>query len=157
MKRFLFIVACLFLVASARSQDQVFNPNIRTTKLYRLGDPVSFPFIMLGSTETLELHFDDCSVALPGAKVPPLATIVSGAAAKQRALNTAFMKHQDKRYPQMTTSWARGLVWGFAHLSLSGEEATVRFIETPDDGSGAAQTVHTARFPRRSNADQGVH
>ncbi len=59
MKRFLFIVACLLLVASGWSQDQVFNPNIRTTKLYRLGDPVSFPFIMLGSTETLELHFDD--------------------------------------------------------------------------------------------------
>jgi tartrate-resistant acid phosphatase type 5 len=111
---------------------------------------------LAGHDHTLELHFDDCSVALPGAKVAPLASIVSGAAAKQRALNTAFMQHQDKRYPQLTTDWARGLVWGFAHLSLSGDEATVRFIETADDGSGAMQTVHTARFARRSSAAPGM-
>ena len=59
MKRILFTLTCYVLVTSVWSQDLVFNPNIRTVKLYRLGDPVSFPFIMVGSTEMLELHFDD--------------------------------------------------------------------------------------------------
>ncbi len=108
-----------------------------------------------GHDHTLELHFDDCSRALPGKPVKPLPAVVSGAAAKQRALNTAFMRHQLERYPELTTDWARGLVWGFAHLTVSGDLATLRFIETPDDGSGAANLTHTAQFPRRSGA--GTH
>ena len=80
----------------------------------------------------------------------PLPAIVSGAAAKQRALNTAFMRHQLARYPELATDWASGLVWGFAHLTLSGDEATLRFVTTPDDGSGTTTLAHTARFKRRS-------
>jgi hypothetical protein len=110
---------------------------------------------LAGHDHTLELHYDDCSRALPGRKVPPLPAIVSGAASKQRALNTAFMRHQSERYPELRTDWARGLVWGFAHLTLSGDEATLRFIETPDDGSGAAKLVHTAHLHRRGAAVQG--
>jgi hypothetical protein len=59
MKRIVTIITCLFLVINLWSQDQVFNPNIHTVKLYRLGDAASFPFIVLGNTEMLELHFDD--------------------------------------------------------------------------------------------------
>lgn len=59
MKRNLFIIACLFLSVSVWSQDQVFDANIRTVKLYRTTDPVAFPLVMLGSTDMLELHFDD--------------------------------------------------------------------------------------------------
>ena len=109
---------------------------------------------LAGHDHTLELHYDDCSRALPGAAVQPLPAVVSGAASKQGALNTAFMRHQLARYPQLSTAWARGLVWGFAHLTLSGEEATLRFIETPDDASGAVQPIHTARFTRRSHRNQ---
>jgi hypothetical protein len=110
---------------------------------------------LAGHDHTLELHYDDCSRALPGRTVPPLPAIVSGAAAKQRALNTAFMRHQGEKYPELTTDWARGLLWGFAHLTLSGDEATLHFIDTPDDGSGAANLVHTARFRRRGADAEG--
>lgn len=54
---FIFIFCVFGLVGF--SQDQVFNSNIRSVKLYRFGDQVSFPIITLGSTEGLELHFDD--------------------------------------------------------------------------------------------------
>lgn len=103
-----------------------------------------------GHDHTLELHYDDCREAGLSGKVVPLPQVVSGAAAKQRALNTAFMKHQAQRYPQLRTDWARGLVWGFAHLRIVGDEATATFVETPDDGSGNVQVVHTAKFLRRS-------
>ncbi len=56
---------------------------------------------LAGHDHTLELHFDDCSRALPGKTVKPLPAVVSGAAAKQRALNTAFMRHQLERYPEL--------------------------------------------------------
>jgi hypothetical protein len=75
---------------------------------------------------------------------------VSGAAAKQRGLNTAFMRHQREGYAELMTEWARGLVWGFAHLTVSADEATLRFVTTPDDGLGTADLAYTAQFRRRS-------
>jgi hypothetical protein len=104
---------------------------------------------LAGHDHTLELHYDDCREALPGIQVPPLPSIVSGAASKQRALNSAFMRHQAERYPQLETAWARGLLWGFAHLTLDDDTATLRFITTPDDGSGTADVAYETRFPRR--------
>ena len=60
-----------------------------------------------------------------------------------------------ERYPELATDWAQGLVWGFAHLTLSGDEATLRFVTTPDDGSGTTSVAHTARFKRRSGSVAG--
>jgi tartrate-resistant acid phosphatase type 5 len=105
---------------------------------------------LAGHDHTLELHHDDCREALPDAQVEPLPNVVAGAAAKQRALNSNFMRHQARKYPQLRTEWARGLVWGFAHLAVSGDAATLTFVQTPDDGSGKAVPVHVARFERRS-------
>jgi hypothetical protein len=59
MKRILFIFLGLFWVVTTFAQDQVFNPNIKTVKLYRFGDQLSFPVVLLGATDGLELHFDD--------------------------------------------------------------------------------------------------
>lgn len=53
------IFACLIFGVSVLAQDQVFNRNIKTVKLYRAGDQTSFPIVFLNSTEGLELHFDD--------------------------------------------------------------------------------------------------
>jgi tartrate-resistant acid phosphatase type 5 len=105
---------------------------------------------LAGHDHTLELHHDDCREALPGERVAPLPNVVSGAASKQRALNTSFMRHQAQKYPQLRTDWARGLVWGFAHLEVSGDAATLTFVETPDDGSGKAATVYVTRLERRT-------
>jgi hypothetical protein len=95
------------------------------------------------------MQHDDCRDAWPGAKVPPLPNVVSGAAAKQRALNTAFMAHQARKYPQLRTEWAEGLVWGFAHLEVRGDIAKVTFVETPDDGSGQPVVRHVSELRRR--------
>jgi hypothetical protein len=102
-----------------------------------------------GHDHTLEMQHDDCRDAWPGAKVPPLPNVVSGAAAKQRALNTAFMAHQARKYPQLRTEWAEGLVWGFAHLEVRGDIAKVTFVETPDDGSGQPVVRHVSELRRR--------
>jgi len=59
MKRILFVFISLFWILAAFAQDQVFNQNIKTIKLYRFGDQISFPVLSLGSAEGLELHFDD--------------------------------------------------------------------------------------------------
>jgi hypothetical protein len=49
----LFLVVFSALAASAQSEG------IRTVKLYRSGDQTSFPALVLGSSDALELHFDD--------------------------------------------------------------------------------------------------
>lgn len=46
-------------VSAQRQPDQVFNPSIKTIKLTKFGDPVSYPVINLNSADLLELHFDD--------------------------------------------------------------------------------------------------
>jgi hypothetical protein len=58
MKRSIFFVF-LFVSSGLFAQEQVLSSNIKTAKLYRYGDQISFPVIALGSTEGLELHFDD--------------------------------------------------------------------------------------------------
>jgi len=57
---FLFLFAFVFsLNAVAQYSDRTLNENIKSVKLYRVGDQTSFPAISLGSGEALELHFDD--------------------------------------------------------------------------------------------------
>lgn len=59
MKTLLFIFSFALLTCSAFAQDQIFNSNIKTVKLYKTGDQISFPIIALGNADALELHFDD--------------------------------------------------------------------------------------------------
>lgn len=103
-----------------------------------------------GHEHTLELATDDCSTAVPGAKLPPMPAIVTGAAGKQRPLNTAFMGHQARNNPQYHSLYAHGMVWGFAHVTLAGDTATVTMVSTGNDGSGATRVETTHDFARRS-------
>jgi hypothetical protein len=107
---------------------------------------------LAGHEHTLELHSDSCAKALPGGRVLPLPQIVSGAAAKQRPLNTWFMAHQARDNPELTTFFAKGMTWGYAHLTLDGDRATVQVFSTPDDGSGRNVLETTQTFQRRSGA-----
>jgi tartrate-resistant acid phosphatase type 5 len=107
---------------------------------------------LAGHEHTLEVHTDSCTEALPGSDVPPLPQVVSGSASKMRPTNSAFMRQQLKKYPELHTLFARGLTWGFAHLTFAGDQVTVRMIETPRDGSGTAQVAYEHAFPRRSAA-----
>lgn len=107
-------------------------------------------FYFAGHEHTLELHTDACKDAPDARGRPPLAEIVSGAAGKQRPLNTAFARHQVAASPELTSVWTRGLVWGFAHVTLEANQATIRMITTPDDGRGTSEVVFEHRFDRRS-------
>jgi hypothetical protein len=43
----------------AQRVDTILSGKIRTVKLFRVGDPVSYPILYMQSGEQLELHFDD--------------------------------------------------------------------------------------------------
>jgi hypothetical protein len=60
MKHFLFPFLLLTaLAAHSQLPDHIYKPNIRSIKLYKAGDPFSYPVIKLNSGEELELYFDD--------------------------------------------------------------------------------------------------
>ena len=101
-----------------------------------------------GHEHTLELHSDSCAAELPGAS--PLPQIISGAAGKQRPLNSWFVAHQQRKSPQLTTHFAKGLIWGYAHLTIEGDAATIRLIRVPNEGEPQSEVLHTQTFRRRS-------
>ncbi|HEX7769702.1 MAG TPA: metallophosphoesterase [Dokdonella sp.] len=103
---------------------------------------------LAGHEHTLEVHTDDCSAAGAGTRRAPLPQIVSGAAAKMRPINSTFLRHQVEKYPELDTLWARGMVWGFAHLTLEGDRAVARIVEVPSDGS-PAHIAYEHSFARR--------
>lgn len=106
---------------------------------------------VVGHDHTLEIHTDDCSVALGEATAKPLVQIVSGAAAKQRPTHTTFMQYQDANYAEHKTIMAEGLLWGFAHMTLNGDNAEVTMMTVPDDGSADISTSYVYEFTRRSH------
>lgn len=106
---------------------------------------------IVGHDHTLEIHSDDCSAALGNATTKPLVQIVSGAAAKQRPIHSSFMRYQDAKYPEHRTIYAEGLLWGFAHMVLDGDSATVTLMQIPDDGSSGYSVIHEYEFSRRSH------
>jgi hypothetical protein len=105
---------------------------------------------LAGHEHTLEVHTDSCAKALPGETVPALPQIVSGAASKHRPLNTWFMAHQQRKSPELTTYFAKGLIWGYVHLSLEQDAAVVRVFTTPNDGSATNVLEHQQTLLRRS-------
>jgi len=105
---------------------------------------------LAGHEHTLEMHADDCSSALPGSGVPPLVEVVSGAGAKQRPVHGPFSARQQIEHPELQTLYARGMVWGFAHVQVEGDTATIRLISTPDDASGRPVVDYTHVTRRRS-------
>lgn len=107
---------------------------------------------LAGHEHTLELHTDSCAAAVPGSNLPPLPQIVSGAAAKQRPVNSWFMAHQARNNPELKTDYARGNIWGYVHLTLDGDEAIARVFTTPNDGSGANVLEATHHYARRTGS-----
>lgn len=105
---------------------------------------------LAGHEHTLEIHTDDCRTELGQPDPLPLVTLVSGAAAKQRPLHSTFMAYQDRAYPQKTTHYARGQVWGFAGLELAADSGEITILSTPDAGTGEVVEEYRYRFQRRS-------
>jgi tartrate-resistant acid phosphatase type 5 len=111
--------------------------------------------LIVGHEHSLEIHIDSCAAALGEATEVPLVQIVSGAASKQRPVNTKFMWHQERKYPEHKTIWAEGLVWGFAHMQIEGDIARVTILSVPDDGSSEVSTDFEYEFSRRSHLGNG--
>ncbi|TNE64368.1 MAG: hypothetical protein EP335_07870 [Alphaproteobacteria bacterium] len=102
-----------------------------------------------GHEHSLELHTTDCAAATGNADAQPLVEVLSGAAAKQRPLNKPFMAHQEANNPDYHPLYRRGMVWGFAHVSLKGDTAEVTMITTPNDGSGEPVVDYSWSFENR--------
>jgi tartrate-resistant acid phosphatase type 5 len=105
---------------------------------------------LAGHEHTLELYTDTCKDIPEARGRPPLPQLVSGAAGKQRPLNTNFARHQLAAHPELASLHAQGLTWGFAHVTVGADEATIRIVTIPDDGSDAPQLAFEHSFPRRS-------
>ena len=56
---FLFMLFLVGLTFAQRLPDQVYLSNIKTVKLNRFGDPLSYPVLALNSSDLLELNYDD--------------------------------------------------------------------------------------------------
>lgn len=105
-----------------------------------------------GHEHTLELHTDSCARAVPGTPLPPLPQLVSGAASKQRPVNSWFMAYQSRNNPELATDYSRGLVWGYMYLTLGAEDATVKVFSTPNNGTGANVLETTRTYRRRTSS-----
>jgi tartrate-resistant acid phosphatase type 5 len=106
---------------------------------------------LAGHEHTLELYTDACKDVPEAKGRPPLPQLVSGAAGKQRPLNTNFARHQLAAHPELESLFAQGLVWGFAHVTLEADRATIRILTTPDDRSGEPKLAYEHTFDRRGD------
>jgi tartrate-resistant acid phosphatase type 5 len=106
---------------------------------------------IVGHEHTMEIHEDNCEATMGEAMDPPLVQIVSGAASKHRALNTNFMRHQEAKYPEHKTIWAEGIVWGFAHMTVKDDTASVTLLSVPNDGGSEHTVDFKYQFERRSH------
>lgn len=109
---------------------------------------------LAGHEHTLEFHEDDCSTA--GGATRPFPQVVSGAGAKQRPTHPPFSAHQQRDNPQLRTLFAEGMIWGFAHIELEGDTATLRLLTTPNDARGEPVEAYTVTLPRRSGDARGA-
>jgi tartrate-resistant acid phosphatase type 5 len=100
---------------------------------------------LAGHEHTLEVHTDSCG------NTTPLPQLVSGAAAKHRPLNTWFQAHQAKKSPELTTYYAKGIVWGFMHLTFEQDRVVVDVVTTPNDASGGTKVEYSRSFAHRTN------
>jgi hypothetical protein len=105
---------------------------------------------LAGHEHTLEVYTDACKDVPEARGRPPLGEVVSGAAGKQRPLNSNFARYQLEAHPELRSLFAQGLTWGFAHLTLTRDEAKVRILAIPDDASGSPSVAFEHSFARRS-------
>jgi hypothetical protein len=56
---FIFLLLLPVLTVRAQLPDHIYQPNIRTVKLFKYGDIYGYPVMKLNSGDQLELHFDD--------------------------------------------------------------------------------------------------
>ena len=103
-----------------------------------------------GHEHDLGVFSDSCESVL-GHSDSPLPIIVSGAGAKQRAINTRFHEYQEATYPAYEGYWMQGMTWGFAHVELFDQQGRVSMITTPNDQSGVPEHAFDFMFENRED------
>ncbi|WP_417449811.1 metallophosphoesterase [Kordiimonas sp.] len=104
-----------------------------------------------GHEHSLEVHTDTCETTPQGKREKPLLHVLSGAASKERSTHNKFAAFQAEAYPQQTAHYVRGMIWGFTHVELKGDEGVVRVISTPTDGSGEPYVEYEHKFENRGH------
>jgi len=94
-----------------------------------------------GHEHDLEYHTAPCE------GLPDLELLVSGAASKQRSVDVNpssknLIKEQRKEY-----KFAKGMIWGFAHMSIKNDSAEVKLLEVSKKGT--YKTIFKRSFKRR--------
>ena len=106
-----------------------------------------------GHDHTLEIIVDTCTdVAGIPTEMPPLLHLVSGAAAKARGIDRRYANAQEEQYPPRRNIHLVGQVFGFMHMAISGDVATVRTITVPTAGPADAEDAFSYQFERRSGS-----
>ncbi len=96
---------------------------------------------MAGHEHDLEYHVAPCEGQ------EDLELLISGAASRQRSVGITqysqkLIKEQEREY-----KFAKGMVWGFSHLSIKNNKATVKILQV--DNNGKYKTLYTRTFKRR--------
>ena len=99
----------------------------------------------------MEIQTDNCETVLGEPAEQPLVQIISGAGAKQRPIHSTFMAHQERKYPELETVFAEGLLWGFGHMQVDGDSARVTLLSVPGDGHALSVPLIEYSFDRRSH------
>lgn len=102
-----------------------------------------------GHQHTIDVHSDACN-ELPGAV--PLPQVVSGAGAKAREVNPAFMAWQGKQYPQVTTHFAKGDAAGYVEAVIGNNTLSL----TPITAAEGARPVRHPVMTFRRRTRQGL-
>jgi len=89
---------------------------------------------LAGHEHTLEVYEDSCEDMTQEVRRKKLLHVVSGAAGKQRSVHGPFLDQQNRSYPQRRVLFAKGMVWGFARLTLSASELGVEVYTTNEKG-----------------------
>lgn len=94
-----------------------------------------------GHEHDLEFHMASCG------KRPPLPLIVSGAGSKMRSVGLSNSSKMLIRTQAEIFRFAKGMTWGFAHISLLNNKAQVKFFTV--NGKGRYKPVYTANLKKR--------
>jgi tartrate-resistant acid phosphatase type 5 len=70
-------------------------------------------------------------------------------------VNEPFKTFQDRNYPENNSIFTKGMIWGFSHIQLNGEIATVDMISTPNSGTAETNLEYRHSFSRRSGSAAG--
>ncbi|TDJ07152.1 MAG: hypothetical protein E2O68_04020 [Deltaproteobacteria bacterium] len=94
-----------------------------------------------GHEHDLEFHMEPCG------KGPVLPLIVSGAASKMRSVGLSNTSKMLIKTQRETFRFAKGMTWGFAHISFINNKAQVNFLSV--DKKGRSKLVYKATLKKR--------